>query len=205
MSRKAGTVSDETKARLLWAATEEFAANGYRRTTLRKICDTAGVTTGAVYFFFDNKEDLFHEVISPVTEFLPDVMRQHYAESRKKLEEGEISKGDDDLLRGTMEVLNFYHQNKQVCDIVLANRDDPAVEKFFDELSDIIDGQTIWLIETAGKSVDEFGMPVIHWYSHLQIDAVLYVVSQDLSESEGRAQLKVMVRLIKRGFHDLFE
>ena len=205
MSRKAGTVSDETRARLLLAATEEFAANGYRGTTLRQICDTAGVTTGAVYFFFENKEDLFHAVVSPVTDQLPVVMRRHYEDCRARMAGGELAKGDDDLLRGTMEVLSFYHQNKQVCDIVLANRDDPAVEGFFDELSDIIDGQTIWLIEAAGKSVDEFGIPVIHWYSHIQIDAVLYVVSQNLSESEGRAQLKVMVRLIKRGFHDLFE
>ena len=33
---------------------------------MRKICEKAGVTTGALYFFFKNKEDLFCQIVDPV-------------------------------------------------------------------------------------------------------------------------------------------
>ena len=55
MSRKAGTISEETKTRLLQAATEEFAEYGYEKSSLRRICKNAEVTTGALYFFFSGQ------------------------------------------------------------------------------------------------------------------------------------------------------
>jgi AcrR family transcriptional regulator len=63
MSRKAQTDSGETKRSLVASATEEFAEYGYEGASLRQICSKAGVTTGALYFFFDSKEDLFKSVV----------------------------------------------------------------------------------------------------------------------------------------------
>lgn len=62
MTRHAGTTSKETKARILAAAAKEFAEKGYDDASLRHICGQANVTTGALYFFFENKEDLFRNV-----------------------------------------------------------------------------------------------------------------------------------------------
>ena len=47
----------ETKERLLACAKKEFAAKGYAKASLRAICREAGVTTGALYFFFQDKDD----------------------------------------------------------------------------------------------------------------------------------------------------
>ena len=44
---------------LLRAAKEHFLKSGYEKASLRKICASAGVTTGALYFSFANKEALF--------------------------------------------------------------------------------------------------------------------------------------------------
>lgn len=53
----------ETKERLIENALAEFAENGYMKASLRKICADAGVTTGALYFFFKDKEDLFAAIV----------------------------------------------------------------------------------------------------------------------------------------------
>lgn len=55
---------NNTRERLLKAGKEEFLEKGFERASLRKICERAGVTTGAVYFFFENKEDLFHQIVA---------------------------------------------------------------------------------------------------------------------------------------------
>ncbi len=48
-----------TKENLLNVARKEFLEKGYQGASLRTICQKANVTTGALYFFFANKEDLF--------------------------------------------------------------------------------------------------------------------------------------------------
>ena len=44
-----------TKERLLQSGKEEFLQHGFQNASLRRICANAGVTTGALYFFFRNK------------------------------------------------------------------------------------------------------------------------------------------------------
>ena len=50
----------ETRDRILDAAEDVFNECGYSNTTLNEIAETAGVTRGAIYWHFKNKEDLFH-------------------------------------------------------------------------------------------------------------------------------------------------
>ena len=49
----------KTRQKLLEQAKVEFAEKGFMKASLRTICTNAGVTTGALYFFFRDKEDLF--------------------------------------------------------------------------------------------------------------------------------------------------
>jgi len=58
-SRPKGDKRRRTRARLLDAALELTRANGFQRTTLQEIADRAGMTTGAIYGNFHNREDLF--------------------------------------------------------------------------------------------------------------------------------------------------
>ena len=58
------------KERLLASGKEEFLQNGFRNASLRRICAKAGVTTGALYFFFQNKEELFCTIVEkPMSQY----------------------------------------------------------------------------------------------------------------------------------------
>ena len=61
---------ENTKSRLIEAAKKEFLDKGYEKASLRKICAEADVTTGAMYFFFKNKEDLFTSIVAEKAEYL---------------------------------------------------------------------------------------------------------------------------------------
>ena len=58
----------ETREKLLEGVREEFLARGFEKASLRRICAGAGVTTGAVYFLFQNKEDLFEQIVADTAE-----------------------------------------------------------------------------------------------------------------------------------------
>lgn len=51
--------ADKTKAALLEAATEAFLRHGFMGASLRAIAREAGLTTGAVYRYFQDKDALF--------------------------------------------------------------------------------------------------------------------------------------------------
>ncbi len=54
---------EERKAELLAAALAVFAELGFERATLQDVADRAGVTKGALYHYFDSKNELFIELV----------------------------------------------------------------------------------------------------------------------------------------------
>jgi AcrR family transcriptional regulator len=52
--------------RLLAVATRLFAEKGFDRTSVQEIVDAAGVTKGAMYHYFDSKDDLLAEIYARV-------------------------------------------------------------------------------------------------------------------------------------------
>lgn len=57
------TTQDATKARLLEAAGEEFAAKGYESARVRSICERAGANLAAVNYHFGDKEQLYVQAV----------------------------------------------------------------------------------------------------------------------------------------------
>ena len=64
---------DEARQRLLEAAGREFADHGYQGASLNRIIEVAGISKGALYYYFDDKADLFATVADLVwDELLPE-------------------------------------------------------------------------------------------------------------------------------------
>ena len=62
------------RARILHAARKVFAQHGYHGATIGEIADEAGLSNGAVYYNFANKEDLFLALLDEWrTELIGDV------------------------------------------------------------------------------------------------------------------------------------
>jgi AcrR family transcriptional regulator len=54
---------EQTRARLLQAASEVFASHGYDRASLDDVAAAAGLTKGAVYSSFASKDELFYALM----------------------------------------------------------------------------------------------------------------------------------------------
>lgn len=69
------------RERLLAAATECFAANGYAATGIAEVCKTAGVAKTALYWHFEHKEGLLAAVIEQVgTRWIEHIQKAVYLE-----------------------------------------------------------------------------------------------------------------------------
>ena len=213
MSRKAGNIPEETRAALLKAATEEFAEYGFEKSSLRRICTRAGVTTGALYASFKDKDDLFENVIKPVTDHIDSVMGEHYERERASAGRELLNpEAEEEDVNAVLALLRYYYRNKKICSILFSHRDHPAVAAFFDRLIGQIDAQgkaVAALIregigeETGNEEVAEFTADTIHWFSHLQVDMVFYLIEHETEEREAEMQARNMVRFMRGGFYAL--
>jgi AcrR family transcriptional regulator len=72
LGRPPGASSEITRARILRAARACFARTGYAATTNKDIADEAGVTTAAIYLYFESKIALYQATVrAAYAELLP--------------------------------------------------------------------------------------------------------------------------------------
>lgn len=81
--RKTKIEALKTKEYLMMAALETFYKKGVARASLNEIAQTAGVTRGALYWHFKNKEDLFDGLFQRISDDIENCLVQDLENSHK--------------------------------------------------------------------------------------------------------------------------
>lgn len=198
----------ETKLKLLASAKAEFLEKGYMQASLRNICKNAGVTTGALYFFFQDKEDLFASLVEDIIEKLNDVLEQHYAsEVTQSVEELlQFTEDGDDVAAMSM-VIHLMYQNYDACMLLLAKSQGSRFEHYIDRLVDISEQHYRCL---ADRISDYLGIPrlaayPIHWFSHMQVDAFIYMLTHVKTEEAAMKSIEPIIKYMISGWCGLFQ
>ncbi|SNS07328.1 transcriptional regulator, TetR family [Streptosporangium subroseum] len=71
---------EPVRQRLLSEATRLFAERGFESTSVQEVVAAAGVTKGAMYHYFDSKDDLLHEIYGRVLRMQMERLT-HFADS----------------------------------------------------------------------------------------------------------------------------
>jgi len=211
MTRKAGTVPEETRSRIIKSAEKEFAELGYEKASLRHICANAGVTTGALYFFFRDKDDLFMSVAEPVLNGLSNVLREHYSVELNEDISAAYFGEDEDFHFGDM-FIDLCFQYETIMKIVVSNLNHPQVKAFADGVMDATDEQTRQIVRKmqsiAPTPIDDiYDEYFIHWFSHLQFDMVLHMATHHdgISREDAQAEMRKMIKFLRNGFFGLLK
>ena len=78
--------------RILTCAKEEFLSKPYEKVSLREVCSKAGVTTGAFYKRYKNKEELFDAVVEETVALVRMYCDQTEAVSYERMNDDELRK-----------------------------------------------------------------------------------------------------------------
>ena len=68
LARTVGSAAEDTRRRILEAATELFHERGYAGTSIRHITERLGMTKGALYYHFTSKDELLYAMVTPLLE-----------------------------------------------------------------------------------------------------------------------------------------
>lgn len=74
--RRTKAEAEETRSSILSAAERVFYVKGVSNATLEDVANAAGVTRGAIYWHFSNKNDLFLELYNSVNLPIEDMIRK---------------------------------------------------------------------------------------------------------------------------------
>lgn len=116
----------QTEQKLIKSGKEEFLKKGYAKANLRDICKNAGVTTGAFYFSFENKEALLSAILDPV---IADYEKMCSTFARREEEDPNTA---DDNERQMMEYLS-EHRTEAI--ILMEKSAGSRYEKFRSQIS----------------------------------------------------------------------
>lgn len=185
----------ETKIRLIESAKTEFAEKGYMKASLRKICANAGVTTGALYFFFKDKEDLFAAIVGQPLDELKQILLGHFT-VEKELTMPEvyehIDNGHDEF---SAALIHHIYENYGAFMLLLTKAQGSRFENAVDEMVEMTERAYMAMSETIarqmpGRCVNKY---MLHWLSHMIIDAFIHLITHEPNEKKA---VKIMSRIM---------
>lgn len=177
----------ETKERLIESARAEFSEKGYTKASLRKICADAGVTTGALYFFFKDKEDLFAAIVEQPFDELKKILLDHFT-TEKEISLSEmyehINGGHDKL---SAALIHQLYANYEAFMLLLTKSQGTRFERCVDEMVDMTDKTYRAMAENMARQLTNkrINLYMLHWLSHMIIDAFIHLLTHEPNEKKA--------------------
>lgn len=202
-----GAGDSETRNRLIKAAREEFISKGYMNASLRNICKEAGVTTGALYFIFKDKDELFEAIVGQPLNELNRTITEHI--DLEMLDYGERNDEKQNEIRDLevsgliVEILFKY---KEECILLLTQAAGSKFENIKDEfVAGLEDNYRIMvekMVETNGYNrVDDYTR---HYLTHMQVESFIYLLTHSQNKDEALAELPYIMKNIRGGWFEVF-
>lgn len=204
MALHAHPASTDTRDRLLKAAMREFALRGYKGASLRQICASAGVTTGALYFFFKNKEDLFRTVVEPVMKPLVQMLLSSINHDFPLSSSTPVVNGKREVPEVARDFLELCAEHEDVVKIMTRDRDNPVMgllvsEAAVDLANEIHEGL---VIPRAGRGAVEDRF-VADWLAGTCVRSVIQIVGAEGTPEDSLRRMGVVFNFILAGISGL--
>lgn len=182
-------LNEQLAAGLLDAGKKVFLEVGFRDASLRKIAAMLGVTTGAIYRYYTDKEALFDAIVSEPARELVDQYRKAQQEyARLPLEEQ--LKGLSGVSQENSWIMDFIYDHFDVFKLIVCHSAGTRYEHYIDILVDIEANSAIQLTEKmqeAGYDLPLLDDELAHMISSGLFNCVFETVRHDMSKEKALA------------------
>ncbi len=125
--------NDKLKSDILASAKEEFLAHGYLGAQLREIAAKAGVTTGAVYKYYRDKEALFDELVQEPADNLLNLYKKVQADFAVQNLNDQIKNLPEVSEAGQLWIINYMYDNFDTFTLIARCADGTKYAHYMDE------------------------------------------------------------------------
>lgn len=130
---------DATHKSILESGKNNFLNDGYERSNLRKICKDAGVTTGAFYRHFEDKEALFIALVEPLATEVLNLYSKFESESFRSIDEEHIKDLAEINIKGSIEAALYIFRKKDIFELLVYKAYGTRYDNFIEKLVEMED------------------------------------------------------------------
>lgn len=196
-----------TRERILEFAKKEFLAKGFKSASLRNICKTAGVSTGALYGYFKDKDSLFIALVKNIMNGLKELIDE--------IEDDELQADIFDLLGNRKHRNNLVDIHNQYIDYIYDNIDEmkllmlcadgSSAENYIENITKYItDINSIRAqkLKDKGIYIQDF---VIHMIMKLYITSIYELIEHNIPREDAIKYITTLSRFFFAGWAELLE
>ena len=190
-----------THEKIIESGKLNFLNDGYERSNLRKICKDAGVTTGAFYRHFDDKEDLFISLVEPLVKELLGFYNKFEEECFQDIEKNCGQDLAEINIDGSIESALYMFSKKELFNLLIYKSYGTKYENFIEllvEKEDINRQKALQIISKKKNIKVEIPKEAMHLLNHAFINALCEIVIHSQTEEE----VKTNTRIVSKFFYD---
>ncbi|MDE7178437.1 MAG: TetR/AcrR family transcriptional regulator [Lachnospiraceae bacterium] len=189
-------VEQGTRELLIGSAKKEFSEKGYMKASLRKICSEAGVTTGSLYFFFNDKEELFGALVDEPINGLFGLLYRHFNEEDEILAQAAAYAYTDGEHGGfPEELIRHLYDHYDAFILLIKKSQGSRYGDFLDDVTMFLEKRYFTFMSDYAK---EQHMPApnaffVHFIIHIAVDSLVQLLlhEKDVEKAVG-TQKKLM-------------
>ncbi|WP_409068494.1 TetR/AcrR family transcriptional regulator [Clostridium sp. FAM 1755] len=201
----------ETREKLLISAQSEFLKYGYDKASLRTICKNVGLTTGALYFFFDNKEELFESLVKKVAKSFKEIISifvETEKENYKNILNGKYIDNPHCHIEHEKKFMRYMYTNKNAFILLTMKSQGSCYENYYNEVLQLVERSFSEFLELYNGKVSKNSHIIeytihclISWRTHSYIN----VLNSDLTLHEALVQAEVIANYAIGGWRKIMK
>ena len=188
---------NESREKLIIWAKKEFMEKGFEKASLRAISSAAGLTTGAVYFFFKDKNGLFGAVVDEPLNRIINAIDQHFFEDMETdIADFQHTSGGHDEFAELM--ISALYADREAMLILLEKSSGSCYEGIIDRFVEMIEKHNIalannYIAAVPDKRVNGY---MLHWFSHVQINAFVHLLTHVDDKERAAKEIKPVMDML---------
>ena len=186
---------------------KEFLEKGYKDASLRNIVKQAGVTTGAFYGYYPDKEALFHALVSPAAKGL----REYFVKTQQGFAnlptEQKISQMHSYTEEPMRYLLSYIYEHFDAFKLIVCRSNGTDYAHYIDSLVEIETQSTQEFIKAAKKAgyrINEVKPELIHILSSAYFYGVFEVVIHDMPKEDADEYVADITAFHRAGWDKIF-
>lgn len=190
------------------SAKAEFLAHGFEKASMRNIAKVAGVTTGALYVRFPNKDALFCALVQPVVDEIVHSVQQSEQASLTRLRTRGAPNKTEMTDQSLSVLFGYIYDNIDVFRLLLNCAAGSSADGFMDAVVDLEVRLSLeYLIEkkALGMAVPEISKDELHLLVSAEFYAIFEIVRHDIPCEIAMRHISTLIRFFNPGWRGIFE
>lgn len=198
---------EKTHRKILDCGIEIFKEQGFEKANLRAICKAAGVTTGAFYGHFEDKEALFAELVEPLVAQIKTYYTMYEDRSfdiykrEEPIKKETIHKILESKSKGAIEMVLSFFEHKDAFELLVFGSYGTEYNNFLDGIIEREDKNHFEILSMI-YGENHVNDVITHRGIHLLNYAYFYALSEVAVHSQNKEEVKLNATLISEFFNE---